>query len=435
MLRLVHLCLFLFQHQRGNSAHAFQAGKRGLWEYDGHNTLHKGSGGHDVLLGSFPPPLGTSSLYARPKRTDEAEDARRIAIQQRLGMTDSEIETTLMKWGSLLSITTENVLGTIDFLQQHLHSDQTTLKTIIMRSPRCIGFKVSTLRYKLDWFQDNFGWSRKELLKVLSKQPVLLTLSIHDNLEPSLYWFQETLNLTDERLSKVLKTNPQLLLSNKKTFAQKTEWLQKRLELETKEEISIVIGKAPVILGFATNAIDCKINWLQSSLELTDLEVAKLIWKFPLLVAMSIEENMQPTLNWLVNRLGVRTTKKVVSLLPQVLGLSIQDGIEPKLEFLRREFGLNEEGLLNMIEKMPALLSMSCSNIGNTLQFYSERYGEDLALQYVIGSPSLLTYSMKNRLIPRWEEAEELGFEAEVAIHVLAQSTNKKWNLFVESKG
>ncbi|CAB9503370.1 mTERF [Seminavis robusta] len=359
-------------------------------------------------------------------------------------MTDTEIDTTLKHLQTLFNFTTtttttDNALGTIDFLQQHLHSDQATLKAIIKRQPLLLGFQASTLREKLDWMQETFGWNRKELLKVVSKKPVLLSLSIHDTLQPTLDWFQETLNMTNPKLlSKVLKTYPYLLLSNNTDslagLAEKAEWLQKRLELETTEEISKVIGKKPEIIGYSMDAMDLRIKWLQKSLDFTDSETAKLIWKDPSLLGKSPEKNLEPTLNWLVHRFGHETAKKVVSRLPSVLGRSIQDSLEPKLEYLQTKFQLDEEGVLNMIGKLPTLFSVSCSNIDNTLQFYTERYGEDKVLQHVIGNPAYLGASLKKRLLPRWEQAVELGFAAEVPIFVLAAHTPKKWAIFVESK-
>ena len=116
-----------------------------------------------------------------------------------------------------------------------------------------------------------------------------------------------------------------------------------------------------------------------------------------------------------------------------MLGLSILNSIEPKLEYLQATFCLDDEGLVTMVNKMPSLLGMSCTNIDKTLQFYSECYGKDKALQHTIGNPGLLTYSLKNRIIPRWKQAVELGFENEVQISVLAKHTNKQWALLMES--
>ncbi|CAB9511669.1 mitochondrial transcription termination [Seminavis robusta] len=341
-----------------------------------------------------------------------------------------------------------------------------------MKKPTMLSFKVSTLKYKMNWFQETFGWSRKQLLKVLSRTPDLLNLSIHDNIEPTVDSVQQAFNLTNLEVSKVLMTNPQLMTLQRDTLTQKAEWLQRRLDLKSTEELSKIVRRAPNIMNFSIDNIESKIkwledilglagdattiaaplkkapsilhlkldtmaskvNWLQSSLNITDSEVAKIVWKDPAILAKNIEENLEPTLHWLVNRLGCETAKQVISRLPSTLSLSIPDSIEPKMEYLQTKFQLDEENLLKMIKTMPTLLGMSFNNINNTLQFYSDCYGEDQALQFVIGNPGLLTLSLKNRLIPRWEQAVELEFEKEVPISVLAMHTPKKWENYVESK-
>ena len=95
----------------------------------------------------------------------------------------------------------------------------------------------STTRAQADqlcsWLQSSLDLSDAELKKVVMKLPSVLSLSVEDNLAPTLEWLQTRLELDEAQLGKVVLTSPPLLgLSIEDNLAPKLQWLQTRLELD-----------------------------------------------------------------------------------------------------------------------------------------------------------------------------------------------------------
>ena len=72
-----------------------------------------------------------------------------------------------------------------------------------------------------------------KLKKVVMGRPQLLSLSVEDNMEPTLEWMRRRLDLDATQLRKMVLTHAPLLgLSVEDNLAPRLDWLQTRLDLD-----------------------------------------------------------------------------------------------------------------------------------------------------------------------------------------------------------
>jgi hypothetical protein len=147
---------------------------------------------------------------------------------------------------------------------------------------------------------------------------------------------------------------------------------------------------------------------------------------------MKIEANLEPKLSWLQERLSLddKSLSKLVQTLPAVLGYSIDDNLEPKLVWLQERLSLDDKSLSKLVQTLPAVLSYSIDdNLEPTIEFYEDCVGSDAAIQVIAKNPSLLSYSLKNRLKPRLAQAQVVGIPLDTGtIARMAKYTDEQWS-------
>jgi hypothetical protein len=166
---------------------------------------------------------------------------------------------------------------------------------------------------------------------------------------------------------------------------------------------------------------------------LDDKSLSKLVQTLPSVLGLSIEENLEPKLVWLQERLSLddKSLSKLVQRLPAVLGLSIEDNLEPKLSWLQERLELDCKSLCSVIQLLPSLLGMGIeTNIDPTIEFYEDCVGSNAAIQMIAKNPRILGSSLEKRLKPRLAQVQEAVIPLDTAtITRMAQYTEKQWSI------
>jgi hypothetical protein len=102
---------------------------------------------------------------------------------------------------------------------------------------------------------------------------------------------------------------------------------------------------ASPILQFQIRNQGERLDWLQERLVFKDEDMIELVKQFPKVHALSIEEQLKPTLDWLQARIGPSDVKlgELVHKQPAVLGLSVQGQLEPNTSWLQDRLALDQE--------------------------------------------------------------------------------------------
>jgi hypothetical protein len=122
---------------------------------------------------------------------------------------------------------------------------------------------------------------------------------------------------------------------------------------------------------------------------------------------------------------------KLVQTMPSALGMNAEENLEPKLEWLGERLVLDDASLSEFAQQCASVII--CCNIENNLEpaikFYEECVGLDAARTLVTNSPTLLTRSLEKRLKPRLAECQEAGVPIDAGtLQRIAKMTTGKWS-------
>jgi hypothetical protein len=125
-----------------------------------------------------------------------------------------------------------------------------------------------------------------------------------------------------------------------------------------------------------------------------------------------------------------KSLSKLVQAQPPVLGYSIEDNLEPKLAWLQERLSLDDQSLSEFVQKQPPLLGCNiATNLEPTIKFYEDCVGSKAAIQLISKTPGILTYSLENRLQPRLVECQEAGMPMDAGtIRRIACYTDLRWS-------
>ena len=122
---------------------------------------------------------------------------------------------------------------------------------------------------------------------------------------------------------------------------------------------------------------------------------------FPAILGYSIEQNLKPTVQWLLD-LGLSKTQvvKIVASKPQVFGCSIEQNLKPKVQWLL-DVGLNKTQIAKVVTTFPPILGLSIEkNCKPKYILLVGTFGPDYSAQLIARFPPILGYS-RDRLSGR----------------------------------
>ena len=379
-------------------------------------------------------PFSTASKLAYAKRSAEIEQERKEWLQQRLGISGSEIETLVKRshngrYDALLGLRTENVAPTLDWLQKRLKLNKKELNKVVSRSPELLGFRVETIDSKLEWFQRRLNVSDQKVKRLVTADPRILQLDIDGNIKPKLNWLEVRLEMDTKQLAALLDKNPRILCySVEHNLSPKLQWLESRLDLDTAAALREVVLRAQGFLTLSVDTLEEKFRWFE--LKIGCETAIKRIRRYPSILMFSIQNN-DSKLSWFKKRLQLNDEEagKLLKHVP-LLKLSIEHNVEPKLNYLQSRLALNDEQLGRMACSLPSILSCHIeNNIDPTFEFYTDLLGEKEGTRLISNDPRFLSYSLEKRLKPRLAEASSLGMIVDkTSIEYLAKCTDERWS-------
>jgi hypothetical protein len=153
----------------------------------------------------------------------------------------------------------------------------------------------------------------------------------------------------------------------------------------------------------------------------------------PGVLGLSIEDNLEPKLSWLQERLSLddKSISKLVRKLPTVLGMSIEDNLVPKLSWLQERLELDSKSLSKLVQAAPPVLGYNVeANLEPTIEFYEDCVGSNAAIEIIARDPLLLGSSLEKRLKPRLAQVQEAGIPLDTGtITRMAKYTDEQWSI------
>ena len=266
---------------------------------------------------------------------------RKLSLEQRhrpmltymvsLGFKEKDLEKLLVQSeDQLFSKPVSKIISRVEYLKSELGLEGTSLVKIVSKDPQILlqrnRHSIPRCRYLT-----HLGLDTQALASVLSKQPSILHLSVQNSLKPRVNYFRHELGIASEDLAKVITRNPAVLtFSVADQIAPRVEFL-KNLGI-SHENIAKLILRHPQTLQYSFDGIKEHVDFLAKDCNMNDEEVAKTISRLNTFFSLSLEDNLRPKYEYLIDELG--GTKQTAISFPAYWSLALDTRIKPRHRFM-----------------------------------------------------------------------------------------------------
>ncbi|KAL8141578.1 hypothetical protein V2J09_014610 [Rumex salicifolius] len=280
-----------------------------------------------------------------------------------LELSREEAVAASKKVSSLKSL--EKPIAVINFLKQN-GFEQSRIKKIILHDARLLASRDinKTLCPKIRVFQE-LGLSDSELGRVMALNPWILLRGLNSHIKPPIECLRSILG-SDEYVTKAIQRNPMLVTYKPRRFISNASLLRS-YGLSGKKLTSLVLYN-PWNLICQTELLEKKLKDVETVLEIPR------------------ESNMFLYGMYVFSSLS-------------------RDTIESKIRVFR-SYGWTEEEIKKLVRSLPGCLRISETKIRMGLDYYMKELSYEAG--HIARFPNLMSFSLKNRVLPRRELWEAL---------------------------
>lgn len=354
-------------------------------------------------------------------------------LKNATNMTDSDLCTLLERQPTLLHLSAKNnIAPTLDFLIETLQLDKAMLRRLLLASPSILTYRQSNLLSKIRFFTNELGFSVHDLRYVILLEPRLLRCSVRSGLQPRKRFYTRDLAISIPELRELVRMHPAILLySVQRTLVPKLIFFFILTLHYEPTEVLKYIRKFPKFLDYSLEDHILPIaRYFLHDLEYSPAEVKKMLFKFPRLFTNSLAK-MKRTVGYLryENAMTADQVKRVLFRAPQVLSLRVEQ-LNARMTFLKEVLGTNE--IQPIVAGMPTILALSVSlNLQPKCQYLRTafRYDSDAFRLAMERLPTLLGYSLSNRIRPRMEAILDANLDpSSITVGIpMKQDVFEKW--------
>ena len=267
----------------------------------------------------------------RRKLSLEQKHRPMLTYMVSLGFKEKDLEKLLVQSeDQLFSKPVSKIISRVEYLKSELGLEGTSLVRIVSKDPQILlqrnRHSIPRCRYLT-----HLGLDTQALASVLSKQPSILHLSVQNSLKPRVNYFRHELGIASEDLAKVITRNPAVLtFSVEDQIAPRVEFL-KNLGI-SHENVAKLILRHPQTLQYSFDGIKEHVDFLAKDCNMNDEEVAKTISRLNTFFSLSLEDNLRPKYEYLIDELG--GTKQTAISFPAYWSLALDTRIKPRHRFM-----------------------------------------------------------------------------------------------------
>ena len=313
-----------------------------------------------------------------------------------------------------------HLAGVVSFLMQELGLPPERAASVLISAPGLLLRPVPEMRAVTSMVKARIQEKDGYASRLVAAQPGVLLLEAEGDLNLRLDILLKNADLAPAKAAKVLTDCPRILAPDTApaTLAAVVEFLRDDVLL-TFKDTSRVLAAFPQLLAMSVpDDLAPTVEWLKE-IGVAPAKVPKVVRQHPKVFAYSLDNNLRPTVSYLWNEVGMDGEQlgRIVAAFPQVLGLSVPLKIRPLMTYLLDSVGVPQDKLPRMLTAFPQLLGLSLENnivphvhyLVEEVGIPRERLGKVLA-----SFPHLLAYNLEDNLRPTVEYfSQHLNIPAE----------------------
>ncbi|EKX48223.1 hypothetical protein GUITHDRAFT_105830 [Guillardia theta CCMP2712] len=316
-----------------------------------------------------------------------------LIFKNYFGISEAELGKMFVRYPSIFANSIDNhLMPLMDFLLIDIGVDASRLKPntafftnnlkiarsdfarMIEKCPWILCMKIETIQNKIELMTEEIGFTKKECVAMLKKEPYLLSRSryrlwsTYNGLVDAGIPHKSALNVRPAKcllgfdaLLQLLKISPRILLFGSREIARNNMERLKALGFGENDVLRL-LKKNPNILttiNLSDNVVE--IDKLLSCYGFQDQEIVRVFERAPQIMGSNITRSIKPSLLFLRDELNLSDSQihRLVKRAPQILSLSPDRVLRPHTHCLLYSIGISPPRLANVLCRAPSLLYLS----------------------------------------------------------------------------
>lgn len=247
-----------------------------------------------------------------------------------LDIQRKDIHHVLMRFPDVLGFRLEGTMSTSVAYLVSIGVRPRSIGRMLTEYPEILGMRVAnTIKPKVDLLLSH-GIPKSIVARILEKRPYILGFDFNDTMQPAVDDLLEA-GVKREAISAIITQYPDILgQSIKENLTQKTRWLVQQVKVAPCD-VPRIIEKLPQVLFIKEGlAMERVTYFLRAGCSADD--VAKMVTVCPQLLAMSISQALEPSLNFL--RQDMKRSVKEVVKFPTYFTYDLKSRIMPRYKLI-----------------------------------------------------------------------------------------------------
>lgn len=210
---------------------------------------------------------------------------------------------------------------------------------LLDKRPQLLRYSQTKMIKTTDFFFFEVGLSKEEYIKMISLYPSVFMYSVDKRLRPTVAFFRD--EICSSKWKWIACRYPQIFShSVDNTLRPRASFMIESLGLERRADLAHIASKFPPVFWLPEDNILTKMAYLKEALELSTSELRNVLVTFPQVLGLSLEKNLQPTIEFLLSQdgaeLDVKYLKYFVLYQPALLAYSLDNRIRPRIRRMKK---------------------------------------------------------------------------------------------------
>jgi hypothetical protein len=286
------------------------------------------------------------------------------------------------------------------YLRDGLGLSEDVMWKITTEAPSVLGFKAGNIREKVHVLKSTVDVTEEEIRFLITAQPTILQLSAKKNVAPTILFLQRQLDLGKKDLKTLILGCPALLKYSIGNLNNKIVFFQETMGYTITECRNLLLSHPRLLTCSVETGLVPRWTFLHREVEISIPDIRTIIQKNPLILKMSVNENLQPKLIYyciMTLRMTPDQVGKLLLKYPQIMDYNLDNHIRPIHDyFISLDFSTQE--FARIIQRFPRIITLSLSRIKQRIGYLRfELYLDPNSIRRIIHqNPQLMSLTQRN---------------------------------------